>query len=182
MPQTRWSYPYVKALYDNGVVQGVTATAFAPQGQLTRGQLVTLLGRMAKVDPADYPDCAFTDVPSGSYYAPYVEWARRSGIVQGVGGSRFDPNAPATREQLAVITANFAGAQGIALAPVVPRVRFSDDAAVSAWAADAVSVLQQAGVLSGYPDGSFRPQNPVTREEAGKILCEGLLYRMLLGK
>ena len=174
--QTRWSYPYVKALYDNGVVTGVTAAAFAPTEQLTRAQLVTLLGRMAKVDAARYNSCAFTDVPAGSYYAPYVEWARQNGVVQGTGGSRFSPNAPATREQLAVITANFAKSQRIALTPVNARAAFSDGAQISSWAADAVAQLQQAGVLSGYPDGSFRPRNPVTREEACKILCEGLLY------
>ena len=180
--QSRWSYPYVKTLWDNGVASGMTASTFAPAAQLTRAQLVTLLGRMAGVQASDYPDCAFTDVTAGSWYAPYVEWARQNGIVQGTGGSRFSPNAPATREQLAVITVNYARAHGIALTPVQSAASFRDQAAVSPWAADAVDALQQAGVLSGYPDGTFRPQNAVTREEACKILCEGLLFREMLKK
>lgn len=173
--QERWSYPYVKAMYDNGVVQGTAPTRFDPQGQLTRGQLVTLLGRMADVDPARYPDCAFSDVSAGAYYAPYVEWARQSGVVQGVGANRFSPDSPATREQLAAITVRFAQQQGIALPMTEPVRTFADSASISAWAADAVSQLQRAGVLGGYPDGTFRPKAVVTREEACKILFEAIL-------
>ena len=178
--QTGWGYPYVKALYDNHAVNGMTETGFAPKAQLTRGQLVTILGRMCGVDTAAYPDCAFKDVSAGSYYAPYVEWARQNGIVNGVSDDRFSPTAPAAREQLAVIIANFAETQGLSLTPVSAQLRFSDSAAVSSWAADAVAQLQRAGVISGYPDGSFRPKAAVTREETAKILCEGLLLRMLL--
>ena len=173
--QSRWSYPYVKTLWDNGVVDGVSASAFDPAGQLTRAQLVTLIGRMAGVKASDYPDCSFSDVPAGSWYAPYAEWARQTGVVQGTGGNRFSPDAPATREQLAVVAANCAK-----LTPVNAPQTFADAARIHAWAADAVSALQQAGVLSGYPDGTFRPQNAVTREEACKILCEGLLFREML--
>lgn len=174
--QSRWSYPYVKALYDNGYVQGMTENAFAPTGQLTRAQLVTLVGRMADVDPKDYPACAFQDVPAGSWYAPYVEWARQTGVVQGVSADRFDPNGPATREQLAVIAARCADLQGAWLRPLIPPVTFTDQSQISPWATESVSRLQQAGSIGGYPDGSFRAQNPVTREEACRILCETLMY------
>ena len=171
-----WSYPYVKALYDNGCIQGMTATAFAPAGQLTRGQLVTLLGRMAGVNTRLYAKCAFTDVAADSYYAPYVEWARQNRVVQGVGDNQFSPDSIAAREQLALIVSNFAQSQRIPLTAVNGPVTFSDRGSISSWAAAAVAQLQQAGVLSGYPDGSFRPQNPITREAACKILCEGLMY------
>ena len=177
--QNRWSYPYVKTLTDRGVVQGVSETAFAPAGQLTRGQLVTLLGRMAGVPAADYPHCAFTDVADDAYYAPYIEWARRMNIVSGVGENRFAPEQAATREQLAVIVDYFALQQGIlSVEREAQPLTFTDAASVSPWAVAAVAQLQHEGVLGGYPDGSFRPQNPVTREEACKILCEALLFQL----
>ena len=176
--QDRWSYPYVKTLTDRGIVQGVTETSFAPEGELTRGQLVTLLGRMAGVPAAQYPHCAFEDVADDAYFAPYIEWARRMNIVQGAGENRFDPDAPATREQLAVIVDYFALQQGAALSAANPPVAFTDAASISPWAKDAVSQLQCAGAIGGYPDGSFRPQNRVTREEACKILCEALLFQL----
>ncbi len=174
--QARWSYPYVKALYDQDVVNGMEAGLFQPEGPLTRGQLVTLLGRMAKVNVKNYVNCKFADVDPGSYYAPYVEWARQQGVVQGVGDDLFRPETIATREQLAVITANYVRAQNGKLTPVNPAATFTDQGSISPWARGAVPMLQRAGVLSGYPDGLFRPQNPVTREEACKILCEGILY------
>ena len=177
--QDRWSYPYVKTLTDRGIVQGMSETAFAPEGQLTRGQLVTLLGRMAGVPASQYPHCAFEDVADDAYYAPYVEWARRMNIVSGVGENRFAPDAPATREQLAVIVDYFALQQGILTAGApADAAPFADAGAISPWARDAVSQLQQEGVLSGYPDGTFRPQQTVTREEACKILCETLLFQL----
>ncbi len=174
--QGRWSYPYVKALYDQGVALGMEAYLFQPEGPLTRAQLVTLIGRMAKVNVKNYVNCKFSDVEPGSYYAPYVEWARQQGVIQGVGDDLFSPETPATREQLAVIVCNYAKAQNEKLTPVNAAVTFTDQGSISSWASGAVSTLQKAGVLSGYPDGAFRPQNPVTREEACKILCEGLLY------
>ena len=174
--QSRWSYPYVKALYDNGNIQGMTAAAFAPEVQLTRGQLVTLLGRMAGVNTRLYARCAFSDVAADSYCAPYVEWARQNRVVQGVGDNQFSPDSPATREQLAVIVSNFARNQRIPLTAVNAPVTFTDSGSISSWSAAAVAQLQQAGVLSGYPEGNFRPQSHVSREEACKILCEGLLY------
>ena len=172
----RWSYPYVKTLYDAGVVKGTGPSTFDPEGTLTRGQLVTLLGRLAGVNPLRYPHCAFVDVPADSYYAPYAEWARQNGIIQGVGGNRFSPDAPATREQMAVITANYAALQRIELRATQPRMTFTDSDRISPWALEAVTLLQQAGVLNGCPDGSFRPQDPVTREQACKILCKALLF------
>ena len=177
--QDRWSYPYVKTLSDRGAVQGVTETAFAPEGQLTRGQLVTILGRMAGVPAAQYPHCAFADVADDAYFAPYIEWARRMNIVSGVGENRFAPDAPATREQLAVIVDYFALQQGILTADApADAAPFSDAASISPWAREAVSQLQHEGVLGGYPDGTFRAQNLVTREEACKILCEALLFQL----
>jgi hypothetical protein len=134
------------------------------------------IGRMAKVNVENYVNCKFSDVEPVSYYAPYVEWARQQGVVQGVGDNLFSPDAVATREQLAVIVSNYVKTQNGKLTPVNAAVTFTDQSGISSWASDAVSTLQRAGVLSGYPDGAFRPQNPVTREEACKILCEGLLY------
>ena len=177
--QDRWSYPYVKTLTDRGVVQGVSETAFAPEGQLTRGQLVTLLGRMAEVPAAQYPHCAFEDVADDAYYAPFIEWARRMNIVSGVGENRFAPDEPATREQLAVIVDYFALQQGILKADSpADSLPFTDAGAISPWARDAVKQLRHEGVLGGYPDGTFRAQQTVTREEACKILCEALLFQL----
>ena len=108
-----------------------------------------------------------------------IEWARRMNIVSGVGENRFAPDAPATREQLAVIDDYFALQQGILqVESTAQPLTFTDAASISPWASAAVAQLQREGVLGGYPDGTFRPQNLVTREEACKVLCEALLFQL----
>ena len=65
---------------------------------------VTVLGRMAGIDPAKYGgDTGFTDVPEGMYYAPYVKWAAQYGITGGTGDGRFSPDALITRQQMAAL-------------------------------------------------------------------------------
>ena len=161
------------------LMNGVGDRVFAPSNTLTRAMFVTILGRMAGVRAADYPRCAFTDVADDAYYAPYIEWARRMNIVSGVGENRFAPDMPATREQLAVIVDYYALQQGILTVDSAPiALPFTAADAVRPWARNTVSQLVRAGALSGYPDGSFRAQQLVTREEACKVLCEALLFQL----
>ena len=82
----------------NGIVSGVTETAFDPNGTCTRAQAVTLLARAqnAKTDGA----ADFADVPADSYYASAVAWAVENGVTNGTGENRFAPNEPCTRAQI----------------------------------------------------------------------------------
>jgi hypothetical protein len=162
-----------------GITDGVSDTAFAPDQTVTRAQALTMLYRYAGSPPAEEP-IPFRDVPADAYYHDAAAWGWETGVVQGTGGNRFSPDAPATREQLAVVAANCAKQLGLTLPPVNEPQTFADAARIHPWASEAISKLQQSGVLSGYPDGTFRPQNAVTSEEACKILCEGLLFREML--
>ena len=84
---------------DKGISDGTN-----PDATITRAQMVTMLWRtMGQPSAAD--KVSFADVPAGSYYAQAVNWAVESGITQGVGGNRFDPNATCTRAQIAAFLA-----------------------------------------------------------------------------
>lgn len=91
---------------------GTTATAFSPDTATSRGMLVTALGRLAGVDTSAYKTVSFTDVAADKYYAPYIEWAYKKGIVSGTGSSQFDPDRAITREEIALILSNYAKATG----------------------------------------------------------------------
>lgn len=79
-----WCYDAVLYAKANGFFSGTSETTFSPNGTMTRGMFVTVLGRMAGIDPAKYGgDTGFTDVPEGMYYAPYVKWAAQYGITGG---------------------------------------------------------------------------------------------------
>lgn len=104
---------YAKA---NGFFSGTSETTFSPNGTMTRGMFVTVLGRMAGLDPAKYGgDTGFTDVPEGMYYAPYVKWAAQYGITGGTGDGRFSPDALITRQQMAALFVRYFEKFGIRL-------------------------------------------------------------------
>ena len=170
VPESRWSYPYIKQLYDAGVVSGTTATTFAPAASMTRAEFVTTLAALQGADVSACKTGQFTDVPAAAWYAPYVGWAAENGIVSGVAEGKFAPDAGISRQDMAVILCRYAERFGIRLGTDVPPVTFTDAGDIAAYALPAVQTLQRAGVVSGMPDGSFRPRERMTREQACVVL------------
>ena len=170
VPADRWSYPYIKQLYDAGVVSGTSATTFEPTANVTRAQFVTMIAGLAGADVSGYASGPFNDVQTGSWYAPYVNWAAASGIVSGTSATTFDPAAEISRQDMAVMLYNYAQQAGVQLkqTTVTP---FTDEGSIAAYALPAVQALHSAGVISGMPDGSFQPQATTTREQACVVLC-----------
>ena len=170
VPADRWSYPYIKQLYDAGVVSGTSATTFEPTANVTRAQFVTMIAGLAGADVSGYASGPFDDVQTGSWYAPYVNWAAASGIVSGTSATTFDPAAEISRQDMAVMLYNYAQQAGVQLdqTTVTP---FTDEGSIAAYALPAVQALHSAGVISGMPDGSFQPQATTTREQACVALC-----------
>ena len=166
----RWSYTYIKQMYDAGVVSGMTPTTFEPAGDVTRAQFVTMLAGLAKTDVSKYPATSFRDVPEGAWYAPYVNWALANGIVSGTSATTFSPDAKITRQDMAVMLYQYTQRYDVALQQqtVTP---FTDESSISAYALPAVQALHRAGVISGMPDGSFQPFGTATREQACVVLC-----------
>ncbi len=166
----RWSYTYIKQMYDAGVVSGMTPTTFEPAGDVTRAQFVTMLAGLAKADVSKYPATSFRDVPEGAWYAPYVNWALANGIVSGTSATTFSPDAKITRQDMAVMLYQYTQRYDVALQQqtVTP---FTDESSISAYALPAVQALHRAGVISGMPDGSFQPFGTATREQACVVLC-----------
>ena len=170
VPADRWSYPYIKELYDAGVVSGPSATTFEPTANVTRAQFVTMIAGLAGADVSGYASGPFDDVQAGSWYAPYVNWAAASGIVSGTSATTFDPAAEISRQDMAVMLYNYAQQAGVQLeqTTVTPC---TDERSIAAYALPAVQALHSAGVISGMPDGSFQPQATTTREQACVVLC-----------
>ena len=171
VPEGRWSYPYIKELYEAGVVSGTSATTFEPTANVTRAQFVTMIAGLAGADVTPYTDGKFTDVPSGTWYAPYVNWAAANNIVSGTSATTFDPNATISRQDMAVMLYNYTQQYGVQLDQTAVTA-FTDECSIAAYALPAVQALHSAGVFSGMPDGSFRPYATATREQACVVLCE----------
>ena len=168
---SRWSYSYIRQLYEAGVIDGMTPTTFVPTGDVTRAQFVKMLARLQGADVSEYRSAGFEDVPADAWYAPYVNWAAANGIVYGISSTEFAPNADISRQDMAVMLDRYAQQSGIVLGTDNAAVTFTDEADIAAYALPAVQALQRAGVINGMPDGSFCPRGSATREQACAMLC-----------
>ena len=162
-----WYYSYVKTIVEKGLMNGISATEFAPNATLTRGMFVTVLYRLEGAQKVANA-VAFTDVPAGQYYADAVAWANANGIVKGITDTEFAPNANVTREQMAAMLARYAEYKKIAVA-VDGDVTYTDSAEISDYAKDAVKAANKLGILIGNADGSFAPKKNATRAEAAAL-------------
>ena len=97
--ETDWFYEPVMYALQNGLFDGISDTSFSPQGFMTRAMYVTVMGRIAEINPDDYKGSTeFYDVPVDSWYAPFVKWAKEEGITTGIGSGKFNPDGLITRE------------------------------------------------------------------------------------
>lgn len=111
-----------------------------------------------------------SDVPSDSYYAPYVYWALEKGIAEKTGNDTFSPESPITREEICYMLFNYAKVKHYNLPATVAAVTFTDASTISASRKEAVSALQCCEVINGYPDGSFKPRNCASRAEVSSLI------------
>ena len=183
-----WALRYIEQVTEAGLMNGDTETTFSPNKPMTRAMFVTVLGRFAGIDKdswkMNYGEKAklFVDVASDRYYSPYINWAARKGIAQGVGHSKFEPDTMINREQMMVMLKRFADATGktfedvsvlgVADEEVQP---FSDADEISSWAASAVDELRNCGIIQGISneDGTIRfaPKDKATRAQAATVFC-----------
>ncbi|KRE50741.1 S-layer homology domain-containing protein [Paenibacillus sp. Soil724D2] len=152
-------------LQKDGVLTGMDAEHFDPKGTLTRAQFVTILVKALKLQIDNSAVSSFTDVEG--WAVPYVEAAKKYGIIDGMGDGTFAPNGTVTREQTAVIMVKALQKQG--KIEDSAELTFTDADKVSDWAKKYVALALKYKLVSGNPDGSFNPQGNATREQAAQM-------------
>ena len=131
-----------------------------PQNGITRAEVATIFFRLLTDETRDANSTksnSYSDVAAGAWYNHAVSTLSAMGIVKGSNG-KFNPNAPITRAEFAAIAARFDDKANTTTAD------FSDIA--SHWAKNEISAASNNGWITGYPDGTFRPDNKITRAEA----------------
>lgn len=177
VPGDAWYREYVYDLVGRGIIQGTSATRFSPSSTLTRGAFVTMLAKtvLSSGELQQYQfKGSFKDVPTGHWANSAINWASESGVVNGYPGNLFRPDKSVSRQEMAVMVANFSKATGRKLVPVNDTAAFSDSGSIAAFARSSVQACQRAGVISGYPDNSFRPQGVAVRSEAASMYSKFL--------
>lgn len=168
VPANHWAQAAIQYVYDNGLMTGVSDTAFAPEATTTRAMIVSMLARMENVTSA--ADAGFTDVATDDWYATAVNWAAANGIVNGISDDTFAPNDPITREQLAAMLMNYAQYKGLDVSARADLSHYSDAENISNWANDVLSWAVAEGLLTGVTDDTIAPQVHATRAQVAAIL------------
>lgn len=179
VPEEAWFSSCVEEAYHRSLMQGTSwmnnDKTFVPDGELTREMAVAILFRTEMGDSttarADYEaPSSFCDVKSGEWYSPYVVWAEKSGITNGIGDGAFGIGLPLSREELCTFVYRFVQTMEKKLAdPTDTAMAFEDEAEVSEWAGDAVTYIKDHGLMLGDDNGYFRPADHITRAEAAAV-------------
>lgn len=141
-------------------VQGYPDGTVKPAGNITRAETAAILFRL--MDDASRrtyysTKSGFRDVASGSWYNTYVATLNNAGVITDSSNGYFRPNEAITRAELAAMLAKFSETTGAA--------NYFNDVSASYWAANAIAICAKLGWITGYPDGTFRPDKNVTRAE-----------------
>lgn len=153
-----------KDITNTKFLDGYKDKSVRPEQSVTRAEFITMIVRaLGGYDPeVDYGG-SYKDVADGKWYTNYIAFAKKQGITAGYPDGTYRPNAPITRAEAARLLA-------VAAKYVSGESGAFSDIDESAWYAAAVNALHEAGVISGYEDGTFRPAKRITRAEAVKLV------------
>ncbi|MFT4106391.1 MAG: S-layer homology domain-containing protein [Lacrimispora sp.] len=165
-----WAKEAIDYAAGRGLVSGASETAFEPNSAMTREMLAAALGRLAGADTGLYTTSSFADVKADSAFQPYIEWAYKKGIMQGSQNQQFAPDRAVTREEMAVIFANYAKAAGQKLPVIREAAVYEDASRISGTCKTAVTAMQQAGIMMGGMNNRFNPKSKTTRAEVSSML------------
>ena len=161
-----WFYDNVKYCYDNGLMIGADASSFVPEGAVSRGQVVTVLYRLAGTPSVAGQTCPFTDVDE-SWCKDAIVWGYNAGVVMGYDDNTFRPDECVTREQLAAFVYRYANDGAAASGKTLA---FTDGSLVSDYAVPAMNWCINKGVVIGMGDGTLYPQGGSTRAQFAAMI------------
>jgi len=177
--ENNWAREYIQFLNFMGIISGLPDKSFNPSGNMTRAEAVKVLSLAMdfndiKLKSGEINAIPFTDydsIPSWSYSSVQSLYMR--GIIGGYKDNSFRPNNNVTRAEIATMISR-ALQDYISIDEDFKYIAFSDDEDIPSWANKDIYLIKALGIVTGYDDGSFRPNINVTRAEACKIIYETL--------
>ncbi|MDR1060237.1 MAG: S-layer homology domain-containing protein, partial [Clostridiales bacterium] len=168
--ESDWFYGDVEYVFTRGLFKGTSATEFAPHMDVTRGMLITVLGRLHGVNEAEHQGASFDDVAPGAYYAAYVKWGFDNGLVLGVGENRYEPDRAIKREELAAIFSRYAAFINFEMPATREAPAFADEDEISGYAKEAIGQMYRAGIINGMGDDVIAPGAAATRAQMAAMV------------
>lgn len=168
-----WAYDAIASMNSRNVVSGYEDGSFRPENPISREEFAKMIAVTYSLDLSVTQDIYFSDVPPTRWSYPYILATREyvTGYYPPRGQPFFDPDAKATREDVAAALVKIVG-----LSTDKYSTHFIDDNAISPNLRKYVNAAAEHHLISGYPDGTFKPLNPISRAEVA-----ALLYRTIKG-
>jgi N-acetylmuramoyl-L-alanine amidase len=154
-------------LYDRDIINGYPDGTFRPESNVRRGQAVVMLGRVLKWDISQTNTSPFKDVPANSDDNRYIIEAAKRGIVSGYDDGTFRPYESLTRGQMSAIL------QRVYKYPTHFTIPFVDVKSTH-WAYSPIQALASNGIVTGYTDNTFKPQQYTSRKHYSMMLARTL--------
>lgn len=153
-------------------ISGYTDGTFRPDNTITRGEAATIIAKLDGIDGINEYKSAFNDVADNAWYKNYVGFANEKGYISGYENDTFKPENPITRAEFTAIIYNYTHIYKPSK-PSKEKSHYSDVTS-DHWAAGYINAMALSGLISGYADGTFKPNNTITRAEAITMINKAL--------
>lgn len=164
---------YTEAIYyvtQRGIMQGIGDNKFAPEASATRGQVVTMLYRLAG-EPAVTAGNPFSDVAADRFFYDAVIWASQHGITKGVTDTTFCPDDSVTREEIVTFLYRYAQLIGLSVNGAADLTAYTDADSVSNFARTAMAWAVECGIITGMTETTLVPKGTATRGQIATIFA-----------
>ncbi|MFB5268139.1 OmpL47-type beta-barrel domain-containing protein [Paenibacillus enshidis] len=157
----------IQALADDGILKGTSDTTFEPFREVTRAEFASMMVRALQLPTEPDTALTFEDIQADGWYIPELQTAIKHVVARGFSESVFAPDMRISREQASKMVGN--------VARTIQETDnfggfYTDESGIAEWAKTEVLGLTKESLLQGYPDGSFRPKQSVTRQEAAEMI------------
>lgn len=176
-----WFLSGVMYAYQNNLMtgSGTDPMLFSPNAAATRGLFATILYSLEGSPDAGGLSNPFDDVAEGMWYADAIKWSADKGIVAGIGGGKYAPDAPIKRQDMAVILLRYMNFKRIILPVTSQWIIFADEAAIADYAMEAIQTLNKLGIINGTGANAqgltiVDPESSATRAQTATMLMNFL--------
>ncbi|MCC5910056.1 MAG: S-layer homology domain-containing protein [Clostridiaceae bacterium] len=178
VPQDYWAFMYIAEMEERGVLQGYPDGRFRPENVVSRAEFAKVMVSAAGLTVERGEKSSFEDVKLTDWHLPFVEVSKNylTGYRNQSGQLFFKPDSPTLREDVAVALVKLKGYDTKLADESIIRAMFKDFDGISNSARSYVAIAVENGLISGYGDETFKPQNPVTRAEAATLLWRAYQY------
>ncbi|MGI6550383.1 MAG: S-layer homology domain-containing protein [Syntrophomonadales bacterium] len=149
------------------VIKGYPDGTFKPDKTITRAEYVTIINKAFQFEKS--AASGFTDVKTTDWYADQLSRAKEAGYLAGYEDGTARPNNNINRQEAAVMISQVVKSNTPTTSDSLSS--FQDSHTISNWARESIVSIIQSGIMSGYPDQTFKPQRFITRAEAAAVIC-----------